>query len=121
MGSRRGLSNTTIILLIPVVLVAGFVLLKAGGALLDVYGFKKDLEMNVEQVDYSCVAEDCEDQLVEELEDLRQLKGRDIQLDYDELDWLGVDNELRVCGWKTVDFKVWKYYYYFCYNIPVYI
>ncbi|MFH1530152.1 MAG: hypothetical protein ABIK09_05380 [Pseudomonadota bacterium] len=115
---QRGVGTIGLLLIMVVVAVAGFALLKVGGAYMDVSGFRKDLEENISGMQYNCIHSDCEELFMEELDDLRVLKGRDLDIDWDNLDWLGADNELVVKGWKIVDFRFWKYYHYFTLEIP---
>jgi hypothetical protein len=101
------------------VALGGFILVVVGGAYVDVSGFEGDLEKNIPEMQYSCFNADCEDLFLEEIEELRVLKGRDLDIDWENLDWLGAENKLVVKGWKVVDFKVYKHYYYFTLEIPV--
>lgn len=116
---QRGLGTVQMLLLVLVSAVVAFVGLKVGGAWLDVSGFRKDLEQNITEMRYTCLATDCEDEFLDELEELRVLKGRDVIIDEDNLDWLGGENTFVLKGWKIVDFRVHKYYYYFTLEIPV--
>ena len=116
---QRGMGNIGVLLTMVVVAVVGFCVVVAGGAYMDISGFEKDLTENISEMQYSCINADCEEQFLEEMEELRVLKGRTLDIDWDNLDWLGADNELVVKGWKIVDFKVWKYYYYFTFEVPV--
>lgn len=96
-----------------------FILVIVAAARLDISGFKGDLEENILRMQFHCVHSACEDEFFDELEDLMILKGRDLELDWDSIDWLGAENELVVKGWKVVDFKIWKYYYYFTIEVEV--
>ena len=115
---QRGMGTVGMLLVAVAIAVVGFVLVVAGGAYMDVAGFAKDLEENISEMQYSCLNADCEDLFLEEVEDLRVLKNREVEIDWDNMDWLGADNALVVKGWKFVDFKVWKYYYYFSFEVP---
>jgi len=119
MRGQRGVGTIGILLIVVLVAVIGFGLIVAGGAYMDVSGFRKDLEENIADMQFNCIHADCEELFLEELEDLRVLKGRDLDIDWDNLDWLAANNELVVKGWKVVDFKFWKYYYYFTFEVPV--
>jgi len=103
---------------VVLVVVGGFVLIVGGAAYMDVSGFRKDLEENISEMQFNCLRADCEELFLEEIEELRVLKSRDLEIDWDNLDWLGADNMLIVKGWKIVDFKVWKYYHYFTFKVP---
>jgi hypothetical protein len=116
---QRGMGTVGILAVVVAVGVAGFFLVVAGGAYVDVSGFQGDLEKNIPEMQYSCFNADCEPLFLEEIEELRVLKGRDLEIDWDNMDWLGADNKLLVRGWKIVDFKLYKYYYYFTLEIPV--
>lgn len=118
-SGQRGLGTVGVLLAVVAVGVAGFFLVVAGGAYLDVSGFQGDLEKNIPEMQYGCFNADCEQLFLEEIEELRVLKGRDLDIDWDNMDWLGADNKLVVKGWKIVDFKVYKYYYYFTFEVPV--
>jgi hypothetical protein len=116
---QRGMGTIQMLLLVVVVAVVAFVALKAGGAWLDVSGFRKDLEENITEMQYNCLGAGCEEEFLGELEQLRKDKGRDVQIDWENLDWLGAENTVVVKGWKVVDFRVWKYTYYFTIEVPV--
>ncbi len=116
--SQLGMGTIGILLTAVVIAVAGFCLVVAGGAYLDVSGFQKDLKENISEMQYTCLNADCEDLFLEEVEELRVLKSREVDIDWDNMDWLGADNALVVKGWKIVDFKVWKYYHYFTFAVP---
>ena len=116
---QRGMGTIQVLLATVLIAVAGFGLMKIGGAFLDISGFRKDLEENIAEMRYTCLSTDCEEEFLDEIEQLRVLKGRDLEIDWENIDWLGADNELVVKGWKVVDFRVWKYYYYFNFEVPV--
>ena len=116
---QRGMGSIQVLLVTVLIAVAGFGLLKFGGAYLDISGFRNDLEKNITEMRYTCLGTDCEEEFLDEIEDLRKLKGRDLEIDWDNIDWLGAENKLVVKGWKIVDFRVWKYYYYFNHEIPI--
>ncbi len=118
-NSQLGMGTVGILASVVVVAVVGVVLIVAGGAYLDISGFQGDLEKNIPEMQYSCFNADCEDLFLEEIEELRVLKGRDLDIDWENMDWLGADNKLVVKGWKIVDFKVYKHYYYFTFEVPV--
>ena len=115
---QRGMGNGMTLLMVLAVAAGGFVLVIGGAAYMDVSGFQRDLKENISEMQFTCLNADCEELFLEEIEELRVLKGRNLDIDWDNLDWLGADNMLILKGWKVVDFKVWKYYYYFTIEIP---
>jgi len=112
------MGNGMTLLMVLAVAAGGFVLVIGGAAYMDVSGFQRDLKENISEMQFTCLNADCEELFLEEIEELRVLKGRNLDIDWDNLDWLGADNMLILKGWKVVDFKVWKYYYYFTIEIP---
>ena len=118
---RRQHGKGTISFLADVIVIGAvcFVLVIAAAAKLDISGFESDLEDNIFRMQFSCVHSPCEEEFFDELEDLLILKGRDLEIDWDGVDLLGAENELVVKGWKVLDFKIWKYYYYFTIRVEI--
>ena len=101
--ARAGMSNLRLLLSIPLFVVGVFAAFKFGVAAIDVWGFQKDLEQNISDMDYTCVAAACEDDLFDQIEELMRLHNRDVKIYWDAIDWVIDDNELLVPGFTDVD------------------
>lgn len=98
-----GMANLRLLVTIPLFVVGLFVVFKFGVAAIDVWGFQKDLENNIAEMSYSCVAAACEDDLFDEIEEILKVNQRNVKIYWDAIDWVIETNELLVPGYTEVD------------------
>jgi hypothetical protein len=106
-----------VVLLLGVLAFAGF---KIGGAFLDVNGFKADLEAKVDDLFFGCIASDCEEKFFDQLQEIIDLQGRDVELYWPEIDYAYTDNEVIIPGYKVIDFLVYQYRWEFIHEIQIF-
>ena len=105
---QSGMANLKLLVTIPMFVVGVFLAFKFGVAAIDVFGFEKDLEKNMPEMSYSCVAAACEDDLFDEIEAIIKLHQRNVKIYWDAIDWVMESNELLVPGYTEVDLLVTK-------------
>lgn len=97
------------LLIVLIVLVAGYVGLKMAGAYMDVSGIQADLAGKASDIPFDCAgSRRCGDKLVDAIETLREERQRDVVLNYESADIDAETNKFTMQGMKVIDFKVNK-------------
>jgi len=107
---QRGGGPVKTLLILVVVLAVGFFVVKAGGAYLDKDGAEADLNAVASELSLACIGDRrCEKQLIEQIEDLREVHNRDIEYDFSTMQYFANENRFTIEGSKLIDFVVTQY------------
>lgn len=94
--------------------VVGVGMLKFLPAYVHVHGIEGDLNGYANDLAVGCVGDpECEDNLIDQIEMIREANKRDVELDYDTLDYSATGNKLYIDGSKEIDLWVDKYTWHF--------
>jgi hypothetical protein len=103
-----------------VVVVLGFFMWKFGSVYIDVNGIESDLGNYSGDILVECIGDPyCEDDVIEQIEMVREHNNRKVTLDYETLDYVGGANVIKLEGYKEVDLIFTKYVYHFTITVDV--
>lgn len=96
------------LVIILAVVVGGILLVKVGGAYLDVSGIQADLQAVADDLKIHCLQEneECREQLIDQIEGIRKQHTRDVEINYESLRYSGEENRLYMNGRKRIDFRI---------------
>ena len=102
------------------VLAGGFFLIKLGGAYIDINGIESDLNGLGSDLLVECIGDPyCEEDVIDQIEMVREFNNRQVDLDYDTLDYAASSNLILVEGSKDIDFLVKRLNYKFTVEVEI--
>lgn len=120
-GRQQGSAALGSLGILLLVVVGGFLVLKFGGALMDISGMESDLKSVSDDLAVECVADlGCEDTLKDQILGVRNAHARDLEFYWDTMDYNATSNTFKVDGYKIVDLKVTKFTWNFTVVVDIY-
>jgi hypothetical protein len=119
-GRESGMSLVKLLMLLVVALVLGVGGLKVAAAYLDIDGISRDLQALARDGDLRthCVADPrCESALIDQIEQTREFRGRDVVLDFTSMEYFASENRFEIRGEKTVDLLVHRFVWPFTVSV----
>lgn len=102
------------------VIAVAFLLMKLGGAYIDINGIESDLNGLGSDLRIECIGDPyCEQDIIDQMEMVREFNNRKVVLDYDTLDYAASSNMIMLQGSKEIDFLVKKVNYEFSIEVDI--
>lgn len=118
---QRGSAALGGLSIIVLCLLGGFLILKFGGALMDITGMESDLKSVADDLAIECVADlGCEDTLKDQILEVQSAHAREMEFKWDTMDYNAGSNVFKVEGYKIIDLKVHKLTWNFTLVVDIY-
>lgn len=119
-GRESGMSLVKMLFVLVVAAVLGVGGLKLAAAYMDIDGISRDLQAlaNEGELRTHCVADPrCESALIDQIEQTREFRGRDVVLDFNSMEYFASENRFEIRGEKTVDLVVHRFVWPFTVSV----
>ncbi len=114
------MSLVRLLLLLVMALALGVGGLKVAAAYVDIDGITRDLRALAQEGELRthCVADPrCESALIDQIEQIREFRGRDVVLDFTSMEYFAAENRFEIRGEKTVDLLVHRFVWPFTVSV----
>lgn len=102
------------------ILVGSVFIWKFADVYITVNGIESDLNEVAGELDVKCIGDPyCEGDIIDQIEMVRRERGRDVELDFDTLDYAATNNTIMLDGYKDVDLFFRQYRYNFSIEVDV--
>jgi len=119
-GSQAGMAGLKNLVVLVAVVVGGFFIVKVADAYIDINGIESDLNSYGEDLAVGSVRDpEYHNNLVEQIEMIREHNNRDVVLLYETLDYAAASNQILVDGYKDINFYVTVYRHNFGLEVKI--